>query len=369
MGITTKSYLPEPNTPEAEQLKRQYPSAGQDQLEQWARHYGYKNKKQFADAMRNRLGAYRSQSHMEERGNEQIIVNLPPIKLREYKAPKQKRGDEEIAILHTGDGHAGKITKSFNEDVYRENMDTLFDSVMTIVTLHRHMYPIKCLRIINCGDNIQGENPHQGSIVGAVKMGARDQRVKLALPAWLRLICSLKQEFEEVIFDGFPGNHGHDILAPETSREDLSLYDLLQAKLSDQRGITINIHEQFGDILNIGGWRFFVAHLDGIPCQQGIPYFAIDRALKAWFMQFGGFSYAVGGHFHKKHLGDEISAVLRDFFICSTLVSDDDWALKKLKISSNPSQNIMGVHSRMGVTWRYPVIVNKKFLPEKDKEG
>ena len=80
-------------------------------------------------------------------------------------------------------------------------------------------------------------------------------------------------------------------------------------------------------------------------------------------MQYGGFNYALGGHFHKRHT-DEISSKL-EYFMCGALVSDDEWALKKLGISSNPSQWIMGIHPRHGITWRYPLIVDKKFLPEK----
>ena len=128
-----------------------------------------------------------------------IIVNLPPVKLREYKAKKVKRGDEEIAVFHAGDGHAGKITKSFDEDVYKQRMDTTFDSIMTVVTLHRNMYPVNTLHIVNTGDNSQGENPFQGSKVGTIKLGARDQTTKVAYPAWVRLISSLKQEFAEVV--------------------------------------------------------------------------------------------------------------------------------------------------------------------------
>ena len=79
-------------------------------------------------------------------------------------------------------------------------------------------------------------------------------------------------------------------------------------------------------------------------------------------MQYGGFSYAFGGHFHKRH-NDEISSKL-EYFMCSTMVSDDDWALKKLGISSNPSQNIYGMHPRMGITWRYGLTIDKKFLAE-----
>jgi len=297
----------------------------------------------------------------EEQPEPQII--LPSIKLREYKPKKTRRGDEETALFHAGDGHAGKVTISFDEVVYGQRMDTTFDSIMTLVTLHRNMYPINTLRIVNTGDNIQGESPYQGSKVGTIKVGARDQVIKIAYPAWVKLIGSLRQEFAEIVFDGFGGNHGYEKLAPETSREDFRLYDLLQTYFGNTKGITINIHENFGEVIDIMGFRFFCTHFDGIPCQQGIPLFGIDKALKSWYMQFGGFNYALGGHFHKWHY-DEVSSRL-EYYMVSTLASDDEWALKKLKISSSPSQNLFGVHPTMGLTWKYRLIVDRKFLMEK----
>ncbi len=292
------------------------------------------------------------------------IVKLPPIKLREYKRKSVKRGDEEEAGLHIGDGHAGKVTPSYDEGVYKQRMDTMFDSVMTIITLHRNMYPINRLRIFATGDNTQGENPYQGSVIGSVNMGARDQTTKLAYPTLVKLVSSLKQEFAEVIFEGYPGNHGFSKLTPETSREDLRLYDLLKAYFHGKKGITINVHETFGDIVEVMGFKFLCCHLDGIPSYSGIPLFAIKRRLDAWFIQFGGFHYALGGHFHKRVIGDEMSSRY-EFSMVSTLVSDDEWALKKLGISANPSQNIFGVHPEQGMTWRYPLVVDKKFLPIK----
>jgi len=75
-------------------------------------------------------------------------------------------------------------------------------------------------------------------------------------------------------------------------------------------------------------------------------------------MQYDGFRYAFGGHFHKRH-SDEISSKL-EYFMCSTLVSDDDWALKQLGISSSPSQSIYGMEKHYGITWRYALIVDRK---------
>ncbi len=360
---TNKTYLPDKGSKEAQEIIRRCEAGESDQVR---RELGYKNRKSFGSALNTNYGYSLASvapvpTEDELPKPEQII--LPEIKLREYKAPKGKRGDAEEVVLHCGDGHAAKITPSFDVDVYNARMDTMFDAIMTIVTLHRRIYPIRKIRIVNLGDNVQGENPFQGSKIGAVKMGVRDQIAKVAVPAWARLICSLRQEFEEVEGDCFPGNHGADKLAPETSKADFSFYDILKAKIGDKKGITINIHENFGEMVYIQGFKFFCYHGDQMPCPQGVPYFAMAKKEKSWYVHFGGFNYTLHAHFHKR-MEDEGAAKYTSIG-CGTLVSDDDWALQKMGISSTPSQNIFGVHPRFGVTWRYPLVVDYKFLPEK----
>jgi hypothetical protein len=294
--------------------------------------------------------------------DDELHVNLPPVDLREYKAP-EKNGDEEVAILHASDGHGGKITRSFNDDVYRARMWKMFESAMTIINLHRNMYPIRKLYILNTGDNSQGENPYQGSAIGEVSMGARDQIKKLVAPMWVNVIGSFKQEFEEVQFDGWAGNHGYEKGAPETSRSDLLLYDVLEASIGQHNGIKVNVHDEWGSVIEIQGFRLFCFHGDGMPAPAGVPFFALDKKLKSWYMQFGGFQYSFSGHFHKQ-AANEVSNKL-EHFMCASLVSDDDWALKKLGISSSPSQSLYGLHPKHGITWRYNLTVDDNFLPEK----
>lgn len=290
------------------------------------------------------------------------VVNLPKVQLRRYKSPP-KSGDEEVAILHTADGHGGKITKTFNDDVYKARMWKMFESAMVIINLHRKMYPIRKLYIFNTGDNAQGENPHQGSVIGEVSMGARDQVRKLVAPMWNNIIGSFRQEFDYVEFDGWPGNHGYEKLAPATSKLDLWLYDVLEAGVGKEDGIKVNVHEEWASIIEIMGFRCFCFHGDGMPCQAGVPYFALDKKLKSWYMQYGGFEYAFSGHFHKQS-ANEVSSKL-EHFMCASLVSDDEWALKKLGISSHPSQSLYGLHPERGITWRYNLTVDDEFLPQK----
>lgn len=353
--------LPPKESPEGQEICEKYSAAGRDWLEKQSEKYQYSSVETFIEAVRRRYQIFRENiEHPRVRESEEKPETyvFPAVELREFKPRRVRRGDEEYAILLAGDGHAGKITPTFNKEVYRERMETLFNAVMTIVNLHRNIYPIGKLIIINLGDNVQGENPHQGSKVGEIEMGARDQTKLIATPMWRNLMGSFKQHFGEVHFHGIGGNHGHEKLAPETSREDLRLYDMFEAGLGKEKGIRFFSYDQFYALIEIMGWKFFAFHGDGIPCQQGVPFFALDKKLKSWYMQYGGFDYAVSGHFHKKHTNEIARGV--EYFMTSTLVSDDEWALKKLGISSEPSQWLLGIHPNRGVTWRYPIQVDKQ---------
>ena len=359
---TNKTFLPEPDTPEAEKLISVYTTCSQEEIVRLGGEYGYKNKDNFVNAMRRRLNVFRG--HAPNKVNlespEPETINLPPVTLRNYKPQKVKRGDEETAVLAVADGHACKVTVSYNRAEYDRRMWNVFTHTMKIVNLHRQMYPINKLKIFNLGDNAQGENPHQGSVLGAVEsnfkiQGARDQTTKVTVPMWNNLLGSFAQEFEEVEFHGIPGNHGYDKLAPETSREDLRLYDMLDACWAKNSKVKINVHELWYALIKIYDFTAFCFHGCDIPSTQGIPFFAMDRRLKSWHMQFGGFNYVFSGHFHHSFYREIAKGV--EHFGVGTLVSDDDWALKKLGVSSSPRQFLCGFHPRHGMTWQYQLDV------------
>ena len=336
-------------------------------LGELARQCGYTNTRNFKTAIKQYWGLNRLwkpvgiEIPIEE--EPEPVINLPLVELRDYKPPKVKRGDEETAVLVATDGHACKITISYNIEEYRRRMWNMFNNAMLIVNLHRQMYPINKLVILNLGDNVQGENRQQGSILGAVESsfdikGARDQTTKIATPMWNNLLGSFAQEFVEVEFHGIPGNHGYERLAPETSREAIRLYDMLEAGIGQNSKINIHVHELWYAMVNIYDFKNFCFHGDGIQITNGIPFFAMDRRLKSWHMQYGGFDYAFSGHFHHS-FSREIAAGVEHHGV-STLVSDDDWAIKKLGVSSTPRQFLCGFHPRRGMTWRYQLDVLTK---------
>lgn len=365
--MQAKRKLPQKGSREERLLIKKYPSASAEDIRGWADKYGFSSVKNFQTCALKTLGLRRKHKSLQNKEKIEVgdlVVNLPPVNILKADVEVESRyGNEEIIGVIACDGHAGKITRTFNKTIYRNRMETMFESIIKIATLHRHMYPIKKITIFNVGDNVQGENPFQGSKVGDIEMGARDQVKHIAIPRWNDFLGSLSSHFDSVDVHCIAGNHGREKLAPETSSYDLLFYDILQAGIGRYDGVKIHVYDSFSQIVNVMGFKFFMFHGDGIPCQYGVPFFALDKKLVKWYMQYGGFNYAVGGHFHKRHF-DEVSSRL-EYLMSSTLVSDDDWALKKLGISSNPSQVIFGINPKKGVTWRYPLVVDHNFFPEK----
>ena len=295
--------------------------------------------------------------------DKQPIINLSPIKLKPYEPIMVGRGDPETQVLVLGDGHADEITPTYNAGIYQKRVNTLYQRLLAITHLHRNMYPLNDLVILDVGDNVHGENPYQGATIGGVSMGAVDQVYELALPTIIELLVNLRQEFKSIKFYGVRGNHGRiSRISPSTSNFDLMLYKALsQTKLP--AGIEINYSDDFYIMPIIEGFRFFVFHGDQCRATMGVPYFAMTRKIMSWYNTFGGnIPYFVCGHFHKEDYL-RISSNTK-LLMNGSLVSDDPYALEVVGTSSVPNYWTFGCHKNRGITWLYALMLDKATLPK-----
>ena len=358
----TKRLLPDKDSPEGQTILQQVKAGQADAL--W-KGLGYKNRTNFLAALNKSYGFFISKEpiawHRAEKEPPEVR-DLSPVELREYKGLKVGKGDPETQVVVIGDGHAGEITPSFNPDVYKKRMNELFDRTMVITNLHRNMYPLNDLVVIDVGDNVHGESPYQGATIASVACGAVDQVYDIALPAIRNLLFSFKQEFRTVRFVGVRGNHGRvSLTSPRTSNWDMMLYKTL-AKINLPKGITVESSDDFKALIDIEGFKFFVFHGDQCRATMGIPYFALIKKLMSWSHTFS-FDYAVCGHFHKEdYLRVSSEAKL---LINGSLVTDDPYALEVVGTSSIPCHWSFGVHKRYGISWLYNLILDPSFLPSK----
>ena len=362
-----KRFLPPDNSKELEELIKEYTTCSRDHLPVLAARYGFRNDYSLMDSMWHRLGIKWAKPIKEQEIKEakEVIVNLPSIKLKTYKPIEHKgKGDPETQVLLLGDLHAGEITPSYNGKVFKARLNKLYQSLLTITYLHRNMYQVNDLVIIDLGDNVHGENAHMGATIENTECGAVSQVFELALPELNNLLASLKQEFRTIAFYGIIGNHGRSSReAPMTSNWDLMLYNALKAERLSS-GIEIYPCKEFAQIVPIQGFKFFCFHGDQIRSYQGVPYFALVRKIISWFITYGGFAYSCSGHWHKDDIL-RVSAKTKHF-MNGALPTDDPYALKVIGTSAIPAQWTFGVHAKKGVTWCYSLVLDEAFLPMRD---
>jgi len=360
-----KRFLPKDGSKDLEKLIKTYKTCSRDELPALAKKHGFKNDCSLMDSMRHRLGISWVEPARETKEDKEIVVNLPPINLKTYNPIKHKgKGDPETQVLLLSDWHAGEITPTFNSTTLKNRADKLYKSLLSITYLHRNMYPVNDLVIIDLGDNVHGENVHQGATIENTECGAMSQVFEIAMPELNNLLCSLSQEFRSIKFYGIRGNHGRCSLeAPQTSNWDMMLYGTLKAKLE---GVTNNIEvypcKDFSEIISIQGFRFFCFHGEQVRSYQGIPYFALIRKIISWFITYNGFDYSCCGHWHKDDLL-RVSAKTKHF-INGAFPTDDPFALRVIGTSAIPSQWTFGVHKKQGVTWAYSLVLDDDFLPK-----
>jgi len=295
--------------------------------------------------------------------SQEIEVKVITPEILQYKPPARGKGDPETQVIVIGDDHAGEITPTFNVEVYKKRFKQLFQTALAITNLHRNMYSLNDLVILDVGDNVHGENPYQGSTVETVACGAVNQIYDIALPTIIELLVSFRQEFKTVKFYGVRGNHGrYSRLAPRTSNWDMALYQSLK-RANLPSGIEVNYSEDFKAMVDIEGFDFFVFHGDQVRASMGVPYFALTRKVQTWCSTFNNFPYAVLGHFHKEDFL-RISPTTKAL-INGPMVTDDPYALEIMGVSSIPCHWTFGCHKNRGLTWLYSLILDRAFLPKK----
>ncbi len=360
--------LPKKGTPEEAIEIKAYKNSTIEWRDKRAKELGYSSRNEY-QAMMSRRGILiepppsGSAESPAPPKDETLVINLPPVNLKKYIPINSGRvGDPETQVLHLTDHHICQITPSFNETVYDSRLNHLFQSTLRITQLHRNLYPINDLRVLITGDMIHGENQYQGAKVESIDKGARSQ-ILVALPKLSEFFLSLKQEFVTVELDCVPGNHGrYSREAPQSSNWDLILYDQLKLKL-EPYGIKVNISNTFYKIVEIQGLKFFIFHGDQFKASQGVPWFALTKGLQSWFVTYGGFDYAICGHFHKD---DYLRLNSRAKLIMgASMVTDDPFTEEIIKTSSIPCQWTFGVHKQKGITWPYSLIVDDKYFPAK----
>ncbi|MHB8482795.1 MAG: metallophosphoesterase [Nitrospiria bacterium] len=276
-----------------------------------------------------------------------LVFNPPTVIL-----PPSRQGDEETAVLVLSDVHFGKKTARYNLAEAKNRFEATIDAALTVITLHRHAYPIKELIILWGGDIVDGTGiyPQQAhhSDANVVK------QIFSTAPFVVEQLARLSAAFEKVRCYAVLGNHGRvSKFAHDFDNFDLIYVKTLELASQNLRNISwwtpLNAWHQ---VVNVRGTKILLFHGHQVKMHLNLPWYGITTRISRWAASNAvkSFDVSVCGHFHT-------SSCLRWneklIFTNGTLIAADDFALQVIGLESSQSQWLFGVHDRQKVTWRY----------------
>jgi hypothetical protein len=314
------------------------------------------------------------------------IQALPPVEL----LPDKRRGKirEQAQISLFSDCQVGIKTASYNSEIFRARVRQQTDSVIRIGDLHRYQGPIKELYDFCLGDLVHGERVGKQVNLDELECGVHSQILDIFVPAKCEQLANYLKKYNRVKVFSVEGNHGWPAgrYSAYGSNWDVLAMELVKAKLANNKRIEFNIERsRFYQLAEIKGHHFLLLHGDQINMYNQVPWYGLTTRTLRWKGSIEpprGFAelvinsvaegklsmdeaidrlmalpyrYATLGHFHS---WSEVPFNDVDIFLNGTFVTGDEYPLKRLGLGSRPCQWTLGVDTKHGVTWRYPLTLD-----------
>lgn len=306
---------------------------------------------------------YEVEASMVDRICEVIRTAVDP--LPEVKKPvaveKEKGKRDETVVLFLSDTHIGKLTPSYNFDVFGERLEKLQISMMSIVYALRSIRPLKKLVIVFGGDIVDGESLYPGQIE-KIQEHVLSQIYRSGVPEFQRFLWFCLENFEEVEIHAVRGNHGKQTgrskwTASKSTNWDFFFYHTLKIAIGEQPRLTWNIYDKdWKAKFKIYDWGFLACHGDMIRRYYNLPHYGMSRQATRWQATYRDelkLHYFLYGHFHSSAAGWRFNQAV--MFNNGSFVTDDEFAEEQLGVGSTPEQLMFGVHPEHGVSWRYVI--------------
>lgn len=269
----------------------------------------------------------------------------------------------EEAVLVLSDIHFGKKTDTFNYQVLGDRFTKLHYAIARIVGLLRKGYKITKLNVFLLGDVVDGDMIYPGQ-AHSIEMPVIDQIYQLGFPMLRDFFLLMTKLFKTVEVHCIYGNHGRvNKYASRKTNFDYVLYKQLEVYFRNYPCLVFHVYDDWKAVVSIQGHKFLITHGDAVSGgSYGIPLYGLIAALMRWATTIpDDFEYMVVGHFHSAnilHWTKDLTLITN-----GTFVSSDDFAMRVLKIESNPSQQFFGVNNKRGLTWHYTINLTDTTLP------
>lgn len=267
---------------------------------------------------------------------------------------------DETVVLLLSDVHVGKRTVTYNHREFVKRMDKLESRMMSIVTQHRAIRPIKKLVVVMNGDVIDAEAVYPSQVVDHISIPIIDQIYSVGVPRLTQFFLFCLANFEEVEVYCQRGNHGKQNAAKWSSSKstnwDFVTYKSLEAMTLTQKRLKWHINtKDWKSLFHINGWGFLATHGDMIKRYYNLPYYGMTRQSMRWQNAYRNklkLTYFLFGHFHSSSIMTFNNCVI---ITNGSFVTDDPYAEENLGVASVPEQTLFFVHPKYGVSSRYTI--------------
>jgi len=296
---------------------------------------------------------------------------LPKIDVM-WEPPSQKV-TQETAVLLLSDLHLGEIVDrdvvcgfgEYDFDIFNKRLKFLAKSMRSIIVRKLTGYKIDKLCIFGLGDMVSGR------IHDELIENSEDIIFQIMNGAFVtaQFVLELAQMFPEIEIDGVLGNHGRIIRKKYYKKRytnwDFVFYQFLGMFLANNPRIKCNFPKSFFVIKKIRGWTFLLIHGDNIRSWMGIPWYGIERMM--WKLgdllkdKGTNVNYRILGHFHNT---GELDRAFGELVINGSMIGGTEFSLMSMGEFNRPTQLFFGVHTEIGMTWRYPLRLDLKGVKE-----
>lgn len=287
--------------------------------------------------------------------------------------PKIGRGDiTEDAILTWADPHGGEtisyeVMQGFNEyspAIFCRRMQYTVDHTLKILFDRHAGTTFEVVHVFDLGDSITGDL-------------LDDNKATNALPVFesMRLVAQVKavaltelSEYIPVTYIIVPGNHGRRSAKmpwkQPTETADWLIGEMIRDLTATNDRVSVVVPKAWTAIVEVRGHYHSLNH--GYSAAKGgyggIPWYAFQRTdgkLTALESSHGRrVHYRWYGHIHQAADLPKMDGV-GEQFIVGSLKGGDEYALNELSSYADPVQKLVGCHEDVGVSWRYPLNVNR----------
>jgi len=278
----------------------------------------------------------------------------------------------EDAILTWADPHGGEIIdrdvmqgfNEYNPAIMCRRMQYTVDRTLKILFDCHTGTTFEVLHVFDLGDSFTGDL-------------LDDNKATNALPVFeaMRLVAQVKavaltelSEYIPVTYIIVPGNHGRRSAKmpwkQPTETADWLIGEMVRDLTATNDRVSVVVPKAWTAIVEVRGHYHSLNH--GYSAARGgyggIPWYAFQRMdgkLTALESSHGRrVHYRWYGHIHQAADLPKMDGV-GEQFIVGSLKGGDEYALNELGSYADPVQKLVGCHEDVGVSWRYPLNVNR----------